>query len=93
MFNRKKQPPIKSLMAQGCQIDGNFSFADGLRLDGSIHGNILGHADRPSILVISETAVVTGEIHADHIIINGTGATARYLPRHAGVAAQGAHHR
>lgn len=71
MFNRKKQPPIKSLVALGCQIDGNFSFADGLRLDGSIHGNILGQADRPSILVISETAVVVGEIHADHVIING----------------------
>ena len=26
---------------------------------------------RPSILVISETAVVNGEIHADHVIING----------------------
>jgi cytoskeletal protein CcmA (bactofilin family) len=71
MFNRKKQPPIKSLVALGCQIDGNFNFADGLRLDGSIHGNILGQADRPSILVIAETAVVVGEIHADHVIING----------------------
>ena len=71
MFNRKKQPPIKSLVALGCQIDGNFNFSDGLRLDGSIRGNILGQADRPSILVISETAVVIGEIHADHVIING----------------------
>ena len=71
MFNRKKQPPIKSLVALGCQIDGNFTFADGLRLDGCIHGNIIGQADRPSILVISETAVVVGEIHADHVIVNG----------------------
>lgn len=71
MFNRRKQPPIKSLVALGCQIDGNFNFADGLRLDGRIHGNLLGQADRPSILVISETAVVVGEIHADHVIING----------------------
>ncbi len=67
MFNRKKQPPIKNLVALGRRIDGNFNFADGLRLD----GNILGQADRPSILVISETAVVTGEIHTDHVIING----------------------
>jgi cytoskeletal protein CcmA (bactofilin family) len=71
MFNRKKQPPIKSLVALGCQIDGNFTFADGLRLDGCIHGNLIGQADRPSILVISETAVVVGEIHADHVIVNG----------------------
>jgi len=71
MFDRKKQPPIKSLIAQGCQIDGNFSFAEGLRVDGELRGNITGTADRPSILVISETALVKGEVLADHIIVNG----------------------
>ena len=34
MFNKKKQPPIKSLIAQGSQISGNFMFSDGLRVDG-----------------------------------------------------------
>jgi len=71
MFNHKKQPPIKSLIAHGCQIDGNFNFVDGLRLDGCVVGNILGDASQPSILVISESAVVKGEVHADHIILNG----------------------
>nr|MDP2190815.1 polymer-forming cytoskeletal protein [Rhodoferax sp.] len=72
MFNKKKQPPIKSLIAEGSQIDGDFSFADGLRIDGVIVGNLRAKPDLASILVISETASVTGEIHADHIIINGT---------------------
>ena len=72
MFNKKKQPPIKSLIAEGSQIDGNFKFSDGLRIDGALIGNIFGNPDLASILVISETAVVTGEIHADHIIINGS---------------------
>jgi len=71
MFNKKKQPAIKSLIAQGSQIDGNFSFVDGLRIDGVLAGNISASADQPSLLVISETATVTGEIQADHIIING----------------------
>ena len=71
MFNRKKQPPIKSLIAHGCQIVGNYTFTDGLRVDGGVTGNIRSNDDQPSILVISESAVVTGEIHADHIIING----------------------
>jgi cytoskeletal protein CcmA (bactofilin family) len=71
MFNKKKQPPIKSLIAQGSQIDGNITFADGLRVDGDIVGHIRASEDLPSILVISETAKVTGEITADHIIING----------------------
>lgn len=72
MFNKKKQPPIKSLIAEGSQINGNISFTDGLRIDGHIMGNVLASEDVSSMLVISETAKVTGEIAADHIIINGT---------------------
>ena len=71
MFFKKKQPLIKSLVAHGCQITGNFSFADGFRLDGELSGNIVGQADKPSILVISESAHVTGKVEADHVIING----------------------
>ncbi|MEI8028578.1 MAG: polymer-forming cytoskeletal protein [Comamonadaceae bacterium] len=71
MFNKKKQPPIKSLIAEGSQIDGNFSFEEGLRIDGSVVGNVSAKPEFPSILVISELATVAGEIHADHIIING----------------------
>ncbi len=69
---KKKQPPIKSLIAHGSQISGNMRFTDGLRVDGSVIGNLRASEDEPSILVISEMASVTGEVHADHIIINGT---------------------
>lgn len=71
MFNKKKQPPIKSLIAEGSQISGNIAFTDGLRVDGQIVGNVYANDAVASILVISETAEVTGEITADHIIING----------------------
>jgi cytoskeletal protein CcmA (bactofilin family) len=71
MFNKKKQPPIKSLIAEGTQIDGHLQFADGLRVDGVVVGNVHARADGASILVISETGSVTGEVRADHIIING----------------------
>lgn len=69
---KKKQPPIKSLIAHGSQISGNMRFTDGLRVDGSVIGNLRASEDEPSILVISESATVTGEMHADHIIVNGT---------------------
>lgn len=72
MFNKKKQPAIKSLIAAGSRIEGNFKFSDGLRIDGEVLGNVFSSAEASSILVISETAVVTGEIHADHIVVNGT---------------------
>ncbi len=71
MFAKKKQPPIRSLIAPGSDIHGNMTFTDGLRIDGSVVGNLRANEDKRSILVISETAHVTGEIHADHVIING----------------------
>ena len=71
MFAKKKQPPIKSLIAIGSHIEGNLKFTDGLRVDGEITGDIRSNSDHPSILVISETAIVTGKIFADHVIING----------------------
>ncbi len=72
MFNKRKQPPIRSLIAHGSHIAGNFRFTDGLRIDGALVGDIRGNEDQPSILVISESASVTGAIHADHIIVNGS---------------------
>ena len=71
MFGNKKQPPIKSLIAQGTRIDGNVLFHDGLRVDGDVVGDLRASDEQPSILVISESASVTGQIHADHVIING----------------------
>ena len=71
MFGKKRQPPIRSLIAFGTQICGGLMFTDGLRVDGSVNGDISANLERPSLLVISESANVLGEIHADHVIING----------------------
>ena len=72
MFGNKAQPPIKSLIAHGSRIEGNLKFTEGLRVDGEVFGDIRANPEQPSILVISEAAVVQGEVHADHVIINGT---------------------
>ncbi len=71
MFNSKKQPPIKSLIAQGTDIEGHIKFSEGLRVDGKVKGNLVAAEGTRSILVISETASIEGEIRADHVIING----------------------
>jgi cytoskeletal protein CcmA (bactofilin family) len=71
MFGKKKQPPIRSLIAHGSRIEGNYIFSEGLRVDGEVVGDIRAHPDHPSILVISESAMVTGAVHADHVIVNG----------------------
>lgn len=72
MFNKKKQPSIKSLIAEGSHITGNLRFTDGLRIDGEISGDVCANAGHPSLLVISESARVTGSVMADHIIVNGS---------------------
>ena len=72
MFSRKKQPPIKSLIAHGTRIEGNVLFEEGIRIDGDVIGDIRAATEQPSILVISETARVDGAVHADHVIVNGS---------------------
>jgi cytoskeletal protein CcmA (bactofilin family) len=72
MFSKKKQPAIRSLIADGNHIEGNVQFTDGLRIDGSIVGDVRSSEEKNSILVISETASIVGEVHADHVIVNGT---------------------
>ena len=71
MFNKKKQPPLKSLIAGGTLLTGDMSFSEGLRVECQVSGNLSAQESLPSILVIAETAVVDGEVRADHIIING----------------------
>jgi len=73
MFNKKKQPPIKSLIAEGSCITGNLCFTDGLRVDGEVIGDIRSNDQSGnSLLVISESARVQGMVTADHIIVNGS---------------------
>jgi cytoskeletal protein CcmA (bactofilin family) len=71
MFNKKKQPPIRTLIGEGTVIDGELSFTDGLRIDGQVNGNVTAAGEASSILVISENARVTGKVKAGHVIISG----------------------
>jgi cytoskeletal protein CcmA (bactofilin family) len=69
-FAKRKAPPIRSLIGEGTVLHGDVSFADGLRIDGEIHGNVVA-TTATSLVVISEKARVHGEVKAGHVIING----------------------
>ena len=75
MWERKKrttpQKRIDSLIGAGTMVDGNVTFAGGLRIDGKVHGNVTAAPGEPSTLVISEQAEVDGEIRVSHVVING----------------------
>lgn len=71
MFGKSKQPPIRSLIGAGTQITGDITFRDGLRVDGEVQGRLLADTSGPTLLVISESAQIRGEVRAGHVIING----------------------
>jgi len=70
MFNKRKQPPIRTLIGEGTVIRGELRFTDGLRIDGEVVGDVVAEGEG-SILVISEKARVTGKVVAGHVIVNG----------------------
>ena len=55
MFSKKKQPPIRTLIGEGTQIQGELRFTDGLRIDGEVIGDVIAAGETPSILVIRQT--------------------------------------
>lgn len=67
----KKTPAIRTLIGEGTVINGEIKFADGLRIDGEVVGNITATGERRTMLVISEKAKVSGRVRAGHVIING----------------------
>ena len=74
-FGNKKgsrpQNRINSLIGIGTKIEGNVFFSGGLRVDGTIKGNVSETGDQPSTLVLSEQARIEGVIRVSHVVING----------------------
>lgn len=70
-FPRKKAPLIRGLIGEGMTLHGELRFADGLRIDGEVVGDVTATTESGSILVISENARVHGKVRAGHVIING----------------------
>ena len=75
MFGKSKNhAPMKridSLIGAGTTVTGDIVFAGGLRIDGTVEGNVHASGTEASTLVISEKARVQGEIRVSHLVING----------------------
>ena len=63
----KSQRSATTLIAKGCSVSGQLRLENNIQVDGSIDGQI--HVEKT--LVISESGVVSGEIFAQHVIVNG----------------------
>jgi cytoskeletal protein CcmA (bactofilin family) len=71
MFNRKAKSTIDSLIGSSTSIQGDVHFKGGLRIDGHVKGNVVAEVGETSVLVISESAKVEGEVRVAHLVVNG----------------------
>lgn len=68
---KKVQSTMSGLLGVGSRFEGEIKFEGTLRIDGHILGTIVSKNDRPSTVIVSELAVVEGDIIADTVIISG----------------------
>jgi len=90
MFNKDKRKNkstrLDTLIGQHTHIKGDISFSGGLRIDGSVTGNIQATGDTESVLTLSEQGRLEGEIKVPNIIINGTIIGNVYASQHVELA-------
>jgi cytoskeletal protein CcmA (bactofilin family) len=70
MFKKVKEADVKSLIGQGNKVEGNITFTEGFRIDGELVGNIKSEKAN-GLMIVSETGLIKGSIHADSVVING----------------------
>jgi len=80
MFNSNSDPQksaqdkspakVKSAVGEGALFEGILRFTGGLHIQGKVKGSIISD-DANSLLILSETAHVQGDITTAHLISNG----------------------
>lgn len=62
---------IETLIGQGIEVNGDVKFSGGLHLDGNIIGNVTSEASDGSVLILSDTGRVEGDVSVAYAVING----------------------
>lgn len=76
MFSSKKKQnellrtKINTLIGENTEIEGVVNFSGGLHVVGKINGGAISKKD-DSLLIVSENALVTGDVVVKHLIVNG----------------------
>jgi cytoskeletal protein CcmA (bactofilin family) len=64
---KRKMPRITAFFGKDTAFDGTLTFTGGLRIDGRFQGEI----STGGTLIIGETAVIRGDIHASCVLVSG----------------------
>jgi cytoskeletal protein CcmA (bactofilin family) len=72
--NRKriKTTKIDTLIGRKSEMLGDVRFTGGLHVDGTIKGNIVAGEDASSLLTLSESGIVEGDVRVPNVVLNGT---------------------
>ncbi len=76
MFGSKKKQKellratINTLVGKGTSIDGIINFEGGLHIVGTVNGAVLSD-DKESLLIVSEDALIKGDVKVNHLVVNG----------------------
>ncbi|MGH1426998.1 MAG: bactofilin family protein [Arenicella sp.] len=62
---------VDTLIGANTVLQGDLEFSGGLRVDGQITGNIKSVDGNAGTLVLSESAVIEGNIAVPHVVVNG----------------------
>jgi cytoskeletal protein CcmA (bactofilin family) len=81
MFGTKRAIPktIATLVGAGTTIEGTLAYTGGLRIDGTVKGDVRCTNGEPGMVVISELGSVIGEVHAAHLVVSGKVAGPLYV--------------
>ncbi len=69
--NNKAQNRIDTLISAETRIEGDIQFSGGLRIDGTIQGNVTELTTTPSTLIVGEHGRIDGAVKASKIFIVG----------------------
>ena len=71
MFGRTAKTEIDSLVGISARIEGKLCFTGGLRIDGEVHGDVIGGDSSENVLIVSEHARIEGDVHCATLIVAG----------------------
>lgn len=70
--NEKPCNTIDTLVGARTELKGDLTFSGGLRIDGKLKGNVTARGEGNSTLILSENALIIGNVTVPHVIVNGT---------------------
>lgn len=72
--NRKKirATKIDTLIGRKSEMLGDVNFSGGLHVDGTVKGNVVSEDDPSSVLTLSETGTIEGDVKVPNVVLNGT---------------------